>query len=160
MATLNISVGRVRVTRVVSPAEAGYIRHMNAQMKVVTENLQKVIRKVKGTTAEAIVFALKPIFDLSQELVPELTGKLKRSGFIRVDKESRSGHIRAQIGYGKGGVPSYAVFVHEMTNIRHAKGKQAKFLSTAVDQKLHVFTSRLIAYMQQNSGLKGKGALK
>ncbi len=154
MPNLNLIVGRVRVTRAVSPAEPGYLRSIRNQMKVIEQNLRKVIKQIKFVTPQAIVFGLQPIFDRSQELVPVDTGVLKRSGFLEVDTEQRSGHVRVQIGYGKHGRPHYTAFVHEMLHFRHAKGTSAKFLEFAVNEKIHLFPSRTFAYMKQNVGFK------
>jgi hypothetical protein len=72
------------------------------------------------------VEALEPTFDKSQELVPVLTGALKRSGFLGVG-ESRGKKV-AEIGYGRGGVPFYAARVHEDLDVYHKPPTQAKFL--------------------------------
>ncbi len=117
-------------------------------VKVITD----VINKFGEVTPAAIVDAAGPIMERSQELVPVFTGKLKRSAFLVEDTESRSGVVRVLMGYARFGRPHYAAFVHERTDIGHAKGKQAKFLETAVNEKLHIFTSRLIANMKSILG--------
>ncbi len=150
-----ISVGRVRVTRAAHPSEAGYIRSMRMQMDQIKKNLEDAIRKVEGATAESIVYALEPVFELSQEYVPKDTLKLMHSGFVEVDKESRSGVIRAAIGYGKHGVPHYAAFVHERVDIPHAGNTRSKFLEAAVNERIGVFGRRLARRVQELTGLDG-----
>ncbi len=152
---LSLSIGRVRITRAAHPSEAGYIVSMRNQWAAIEKVILQAIDNVGRVTPGAITYALQPIFDRSQELVPVDTGKLKRSGFIETQTEYRSGRVRAAIGYGKHGSPHYAAFVHEMVNIPHAKGTQAKFLETAVNEKLGLFKRRLIRHLATQSGLKG-----
>jgi len=150
--TLSFTVGRVRVTSASHPSEAGYIRSMRLQMEQIEKIIMGAIANIEGATPGAIRYALQPIYDRSQELVPVKTGKLKRSGFLEVQTESRSGRVRAAVGYGKHGRPLYAAFVHEMVHIPHAKGTQAKFLETAVNEKIGVFKRRLVRHLAENAG--------
>jgi hypothetical protein len=155
----NISarIGRVRVTRATQPSEAGYIRSMRLQTEQLENVMRQVVQKIEGVTAHAIVYALQPIYDASQELVPVKTGKLKRSGYIGLDTEKRSGAVRAEIGYAKHGNPHYAAFVHEMLHIPHKKGKSAKYLERAVNENIGLFKSRLVARMAELAELNKNG---
>jgi hypothetical protein len=157
MAQIQATIGRIRVTKAAYPSEAGYIRSMRLQTDELERVIQQVARKVGFATPDAIVYALQPIFDRSQELVPVDTGKLKRSGFLKTDREYRSGRVRAQVGYAQHGQPHYAAFVHEMLHIPHHSpaGASAKFLEIAVNEKLGSFKDRLVARMTQQVGLKG-----
>ncbi len=149
---LGFSVGRVRVTVAASPSEGNYIRTMRKQMEGIIGSVKKVIDRIEKVTPAALVFGVQPIFDLSQELVPIDTGDLKASGFIET-RETSSG-TGVFVGYGRFGKPHYAAFVHEMVNIPHAKGKQAKFLEAAVDQKIGDFERRVALFMSRETGLK------
>ncbi len=151
--SLGLQVGRQRVTVATLPSEAGYVRSIRAQMDAIRQNMLKVIEAVQGATPEAIRFGLQPIFEESQRLVPVDTGRLKRSGYVQVRTESRSGRVRAEIGYGLAGKPRYAGFVHEMVHIRHAAPTQAKFLEAAVNSKLGDFGRRVVLHMQRQTGL-------
>ncbi len=153
MANLFIGVGRVRVTKIPSPSEAGYIRAMRAQAKGIADIIQGVFDKTEDIMPEALVYGLKPAFERSQELVPVLTGKLKHSGFLESDV-TRSGNARAILGYGRFGVPHYAAFVHEMLHIRRAPGKSAKYLEYAVNEKADLILPRVEQYLQRQIGLK------
>ena len=146
---INAVIGRVRVTRVVSASEAGYIAHMREQSKVIADNMRRAVQHIDNATPDAILFGLEPIYDESQRLVPVDTGRLKRSGFTAARK--RAGGATAEIGYGRFGRPFYALFVHERMDVRHAPPTQAKFLETAVMTKLGDFRRRVELYMRRLS---------
>lgn len=150
-APLNLSVGRVRVTRAVSPAQAGYIQSIRAQMAVIKQNLLKVIDYVDNITPDALVYGLKPIYDESQRLVPVDTGKLKASGFLETRKTARG--ASAVLGYGRYGRPNYAAYVHERLDLRHASPTQAKFLEAAVANRIDDFRRRIVLYYQKQTGI-------
>lgn len=149
---IGASIGRVRVTRTVSPGEPGYVRSMRIQMDEIARVLKDTIKKVKGVTGPGIAYALEPIMDLSQEYVPKDTLALMKSGFIEV-REGVNGPT-AMIGYAKHGVPHYAAFVHEMIHVPHKPGETAKFLERAVNEKLDIFRKRLINYIKGNTGFQ------
>lgn len=149
---LQLNVGRQRVTSVVGPSEANYIQSIRTQMKVIRDNLLKVTDHIENVTPEAIKFGLKPIFDESQRLVPVDTGALKRSGFIETRRMARG--TAAAIGYGRYGRPTYAAFVHENLNLRHAPPTQAKWLEVAVNTKIGDFGRRIVLYYRRSMGIK------
>ncbi len=151
--SLGIQIGRVRVTNVPSPSEAGYIRVIRQQMKTVVDNLEKVVERIENVTPDALRFGLQPIFDESQRLVPVDTHKLKSSGFVEVRTEPRSGRISAQIGYGRFGKPFYAGFVHERTDLNHAPPTQAKYLEAAINKHIGDFTRRVGLFLSRETGI-------
>ena len=84
------------------------------------EQLQKADKKAfRVGIGKAGYFLLQK----SQEIVPVDTGKLYRSGFNRLARDTRN-TLTYQVGYSK----KYAVYVHERLDLRHAPGKSAKFL--------------------------------
>ena len=149
MATIKITMGRERVTRVVSPSEAGYIRSMREQVKHIQASIQDVIDRFPSATREAIKMGLDPIYELSQEYCPVgETGDLINSAFME-DRDSAKGPL-VVIGYAKYGQPHYAVIVHERTWVKHAgarasgaKAKSAKFLERAINERIHIFKATL-----------------
>lgn len=142
MATqVQVSIGRVRKTKVVSPSEGSYIQSIREQMKAIQDNLETVVEHLEKVTPEAIRFGLEPVMEESQRLVPVDTGRLKRSGFIETRRTS--GGAVAAIGYGRFGVPHYAGFVHERVDIPHASPTQAKFLEQAIATKIGDFRRRV-----------------
>lgn len=151
---IGLSIGRVRVTRVVSVSEAGYIRNMRKQADNIVGKLVMIANRFRDATPGAIRYALQPIYEQSQIYVPVRTGKLKRSGFILAEAEKHSGRVRALIGYARHGQPHYAAFVHEMIHIPHAGVTQAKFLEKAVREKIWTFKARLVESYKAQTGLK------
>lgn len=150
MADLKLVIGRQRRTVVVGPSEAGYIGAIQQQGAAIAGNLKKVVAHLDNLTVEALEFGLKPIYDKSQELVPVDTGRLKRSGYYEARK-LKSG-ATAEIGYGRYGNPTYAVFVHEIP-MKHAPPTQWKYLEHAVDARIDDFRRRVALFLQRNSGL-------
>lgn len=149
---LGFNVGRVRVTVAAAPSEAGYIRSIRKQMDAIVGNIQKTIDRIEDVTPAALIFGVQPIFDRSQELVPVESGDLKASGFIETRETSQGTGVF--VGYARFGKPNYAGFVHERLDIRHAKGKQAKFLEAAVNEKIGDFGRRVALFMSRETGLK------
>ena len=148
---LGFNVGRVRVTSAAKPSEAGYIRSIREQMNTIIGNVQKVINRIERVTPEALVFGVQPIFDRSQELVPVDTGRLKASGFI--ETRPTAAGVGVFVGYARFGIPFYAGFVHERLDLRHAAGKQAKFLEAAVNEKIGDFERRVALFISRQTGL-------
>lgn len=148
--TLQLNVGRQRITSVVGPSEASYVHSIRTQMAAIRANLLKATQHIKKVTPEAIKFGLQPIFDESQRLVPVDKGYLKRSGFVET-RQTAAG-TAAAIGYGRYGRPTYAAFVHENLNLRHAPPTQAKFLEVAVNTKIGDFARRVLLYYRQSMG--------
>lgn len=146
-----MSVGRVRVTRVVSPAEAGYIRAMRNQMKTIEQAITAKINQIQGATPAALKYATQPIFDKSQVYVPVDKGPLKASGFHTTERTAKG--ARVNIGYGKGGNPPYAVFVHERLDLAHDAPTRAKFLEQAANEHISQIVPRAARYLKKATGL-------
>jgi hypothetical protein len=101
-------------------------------MKSIEGSYTRLIKTLRADSLEAVRQMLQPVFDRSQELVPVKTGILKASGYIEVRR--RHGTVVGEVGYGKGGRPPYAVFVHENLDVHHAPPTQAKFLEQAANE--------------------------
>ncbi len=131
---LRASIGRKRIPKNLDPVKAGYQMQINRQMKEIIDSYKAVIEAVKDQTGEAMLTALQPIFEESQELVPVDKGPLKASGYLEL-RELSSGPV-VEIGYAKAGKPEYAVFVHEMVQLNHKSPTQAKFLQVPIERHL------------------------
>lgn len=132
MPLVKFRVGKQRLVKNLRPWEDSYTRDIRAQVKQLEKNYRKFLDLVSGESPRIIEATLRPIFDRSQELVPVDTGKLKQSGYIAV--RSFRGRIQGEVGYAKGGVPFYAVIVHEDPNFKHKPPTQYKFLQKAVEE--------------------------
>ncbi len=124
--------------------------NMRAQLRELEDNFNFIMDELKRATVPAVEYALLPIFERSQELVPVEFGSLKESGFLEA---SRVGHItQGEVGYAKNNWPPYAVFVHEMLELKHASPTQAKYLARAINEKAGEAPARLTEWMEFPSG--------
>jgi hypothetical protein len=107
--------------------------------------LQKAFPKVvvKAITAEAHV-----ILSESVRLCPVATGRLRASGYVAPPESAENPHVR--LGFGA----DYAVPVHEMTEVHHAEGTGAKFLSRPVDAHKGSFAADVAERIRSDEKVK------
>lgn len=86
-----------------------------------------VVPRIQDVGGAALVREMAGVLAISRALCPVDTGRLAASG--RVDGPFRSGDVvDVFISYG-GDIPSpYPLIQHERLDLKHAPGKQAKFL--------------------------------
>lgn len=125
-------VGTQRIGPGLRPSQAGYTQSIREQMKSIEGSYTRLLDTLEASTKQAVEAMLRPVFDRSQVLVPVKTGELKASGYIETRK--RRGLVVGEVGYGRGGRPAYAVFVHENLDVHHAPPTQAKFLEQAANE--------------------------
>jgi hypothetical protein len=140
---INVQVGLTRVSAPLYASEPGYVSSINAQMKVIQNNLAKVLSAIEGATPEIMLEAVRPTFLKSQSYCPLDKGPLRASGYCEI--RQWRGQPRVEVGYAKGGKPRYAVFVHEKVQDRHAPPTRAKFLEAALNEDLGAIRGRLEA---------------
>ncbi len=155
---LRFSIGPRRVSPGMSPSQSGYIRHMRAQFKELEDDFGDFIKHIQGITPDAVAAALKPIFDLSQKYVPVDTSKLKNSGFILVKETSKG--ASGVVGYAAGGVPDYALIVHENLDFSHKAPTQARFLARAIEELFFTVQKALVADYEKAAKKKTGTAVK
>lgn len=141
VARLNVRIGKTYVRQPSFSSEQAYVSSMRRTSKGIVDMLMGVIDQFEEVTPEIMVDALEPTFELSKEYCPVDTGKLVNSGYLEVT--SRGKAPRAEIGYGRGGVPYYAVLVHEATWIGHQPPTRSKWLQAAVMEDLGNIYNRL-----------------
>lgn len=144
-------VGRQRIKKGLNPADASYTRSLREQMKRIEENLSAVINQLKDVTAEVLEDALRPTFEKALMFTPVDTGKLKASGFLITRDSSK--RVQAEMGFGKGGVPDYALRVHEDLNLNHKAPTKAKFLQSAIEEDIDEIPGRLIQAYKDKVGI-------
>ena len=144
-------VGRQRITKGLNPADASYTRSLRDQMKRVEENLSAVINQLEGVTAEVLEDALRPTFEKALSFTPVDTGDLKASGFL-ITRDSQK-RVQAEMGFGKGGKPDYALRVHEDLNLNHKAPTKAKFLQAAVEEDIDKMAGRLVTAYKEKTGI-------
>lgn len=133
------------------PSQASYTRDVRAQMKAVQNNLDDFIQGMKDITPQILLDALTPTFAKSAVYCPKKTHRLVQSGYLEVS-ETADGII-AEMGYGRGGDPFYAVFVHERTDIPHVAPTRAKFLQSALEEDADAIPARIAQGYKEGAGM-------
>lgn len=148
---LQLSVGRKQFRgSFAGGSEQALRQQFNASMQEVLENMQRVIDFTEGALPEIVVDVLKPTFEKSQLLCPVRSGALKDSGYLEA-RQLSSGRTEAEMGYGRGGDPDYAIYVHEMP-IWHNPPTTDKFLQKPVDEDYPTFAPRLAEAVRRAVG--------
>lgn len=133
---------------------SGSAKAAQASAKMITDKLSKILQSFKGVAEPAMMEALEPTFQITQDWCPTATGKLKSSGYLAV-AEFR-GEPRVEIGYGKGGVPEYAPLVHERVEVHHKAPTRAKWLEQGVLADTNGIMHRIqLAYARHWKSLGG-----
>jgi hypothetical protein len=145
MARIGGAVGLRRISAGTYSAQAASTRAARQNLKSAIAAVQRVLEKVENATPEGLRYAVQPIFDRSQELVPVDTGKLRDSGYIEVTSTARGS--RVVVGYAKAGDPHYAVYVHENLYAKHLPPTGARFLYGAFEELGDQVAPRLAEYL-------------
>jgi hypothetical protein len=116
---------------------------------VVTRNLQAAIEKLRAGAEKGLRSEADRLLANAQERCPVKTGTLRRSGHVGALTEE-GGNLTASIGFG-GPAASYALPVHERTEVRHPVG-EAKFLERAADEAAGSFASNVAAAIRSELG--------
>jgi len=132
----NVSIGRKRGR---SNLEADAARDMAG----VIRNYRSLIKTMEDATPEVLFNALVPTYAKSKAYCPEDTGALKASGYLEVT--SFRGIPTVEIGYGRGGVPTYTGAVHENMEWRHKEPTRAKWLQEALGEDAALIQRRITA---------------
>lgn len=108
------------------------------------KRILNLIRALPDELERAAIAEFSEVLELAKDRTPVEFGNLKDSGVIVGLKTQGSNDVGAQISFG-GTEPSseYAIFVHEDLNANHPRGGQAKFLESAVLDKMDGMASRV-----------------
>lgn len=112
-------------------------------MQQIIRNYQKVAGKLVELSPEIMRDSLKPVLVKAIYYCPKDTGELASSAYLEIRKFR--GSPRVEIGFGRGGKPFYALYVHEALDHHHEPPTSAKFLSRAIFEDLEGIRQRLIA---------------
>lgn len=140
--TARLRVGKTNVRTPQYMSETGYVKSVNQAMNSIKKDLDYIFSQFEDVTPQFMLEALRPTFEKTQERVPQRTGRLKSSGYLEL-VESSKGRPVVEMGYAKGGSPDYAMYVHEMVEIRHAPPTSAKFVEGPVNEDLGDIIDRL-----------------
>lgn len=124
-------------------------------MRALENDLVGILDQFEDATPEIIVEALEPTFEKSKVYCPKDTGELVASGYLEIVRKGQSPYV--EMGYGKGGKPRYAPYVHEMLNLKHAAPTRAKWLQHAVQEDLGVIATRLATGYTKFMSRQGAG---
>jgi hypothetical protein len=141
------NIGLKRIGKNVPQDIADNTRAVRAAMDDILWNMRQVVKGLTGVTPDALEYGLWPIFAESQRLVPVDTGALHDSGYLNTGWEGN--RAVAEIGYAPGGIPDYAVKVHEDLEARHKPPTKAKFLQDAIDTELDGVQERILEYLRK-----------
>ncbi|MGW3072369.1 hypothetical protein [Kitasatospora sp. NPDC001132] len=93
----------------------------------LTLNLEQVTSEFRAAAAQGLLDGMEHVLAQSTALVPLDEGPLQHSGTASVDPSS----LRGAVAYDT----PYAVRQHEDMTIRHASGRQAKFLEQPLNSE-------------------------
>ncbi len=146
----NANVG---LKRLVGPnsSQRGFTQSIRQSMQEIIKEYKRWILHMEIQTPEVLLDALRPTFEKSQILVPVKSGDLKGSGYL--EKSTFRGNPQVEIGYGRGGVPHYAVFVHERTDLHHDGPTQAKFLQQPLEEDFQDIQTRIVQGLKRAAGV-------
>jgi hypothetical protein len=122
---------------------------VSSQLAGVERNLELFLGAIKGLTPQVLLEILDPVLEQSRTYCPVKTGTLRNSGYLEVMQEGTGGVISAEVGYGRGGFPSYTIFVHEDMEKYHVPPTQAKFLQRAIDEILPNIEEQILRKYKQ-----------
>lgn len=132
-------IGGARVTDKRRKATYGARRGMQGIIK----EYQKFVDTVEAATPQILYEALLPAFELSKEYCPKDTGAMVASGYLEIT--TFRGRPTVQIGYGRGGTPSYTARVHENMEWKHEYPTRAKWLQVALAESRERIQNGIIA---------------
>jgi hypothetical protein len=148
---LRVNIGPKRLSDRMSDDYMLAVLDVREQFKRVLRNFEAWIVHMEGETVKILKEALRPTFDRSQIFVPRKTGALKESGYLEV--RTFRGKVVAEMGYGRGGQPKYAIIQHENLEYYHDPPAQAKFLERPLLEDADEIRRRCIALYKEASGV-------
>lgn len=118
-----------------------------------TDQLAKRVSKLGPDGSKTVVATMyqegETTMNASQKIVPVDTSVLKNSKFVRVRGET------VELGYG-GAASAYAWEVHENLQMRHKKGKSAKYLQKPLEQRARAIQAAVnLAVKKMIEGARG-----
>ena len=124
-------------------------RQFQQNVQGILGALTEFTEGVKNIVPDVLVEALEPTFGKALEYCPIEDGTLRDSGYLEAEKR-RGGSIVA-IGFGKGGQPDYAIYVHELP-YRHEEPTRSKFLEAALDEDYYQIVTSIPRLIRERAG--------
>lgn len=136
--SLGMGNKQYKASDVSSAAELG--RALQPIFQEIATDFRGYTRQVEGFLPDDLRAALEPTMELSLVYVPKDTGELADSAYL--ETVNFRGGARVEMGYGKGGKPAYAIYVHEIP-YKHAAPTSDKFLEKAINEDYHNIVQRV-----------------
>jgi hypothetical protein len=121
------------------------------EMQQVVDQFKSWTLHMTNSSGQVLLEALRPTYEKSRTYCPVLTGALIDSGYIEVRRVGLLRGWQAEIGYGRGGQPSYAVTVHEKP-VYHRPPTRHKWLQTALQEDGNEIQQRIREGFKTASG--------
>jgi hypothetical protein len=102
-------------------------------MNALENNFRQWVLHLRGQSGEVLRAALAPTLEKAKKYCPKKTGALRKSAYLEVQRQGAFGSYVAEIGFARGGVPEYAIYVHEVPYM-HAAPTRWKFLQAAIEE--------------------------
>lgn len=112
------------------------------QFRAIEENFRQWTLHLFGQSGEVLKQALQPTLDKAIMYCPVKTGALRKSAYLEVRRAGLLRGWQAEIGFGRGGVPNYAIYVHEVP-YKHKDPTRWKFLQAALQEDSSAIQQRL-----------------
>ncbi|WP_219470818.1 minor capsid protein [Nonomuraea rhizosphaerae] len=104
-------------------------------------NVAAFDEETKTVAARALKDAALHVLQVSNMRVPLQEGHLQNSGDTSVDRSA----LRAAVSYSQ----PYAVRQHEELTWKHAPGREAKYLETALEEEAHAVQALLAQQLKE-----------
>jgi hypothetical protein len=138
----NARVGPARVGSRTSEDFHASVHNVRRDMQGVINRYRRLINHIETVSPDILLEALEPTFEQSKTYCPKDTGALVNSGYLEITQFR--GVPTVEIGYGRGGNPSYAVNVHENLEWRHKYPTRAKWLQVALTEDEANIQNRIV----------------
>lgn len=140
---------QIRGNTAYGSSQAALNAQFQASMSEVLQGLREFISHIEGITPDVLIEALEPTFGKALERTPVKTRALRNSGYL--EARSYRGGAEVEIGFGRGGSPTYSIYVHEMP-FWHEPPTQDKFLQSAIDEDYFTILSSIPRLFREAAG--------
>lgn len=123
-----------------------------ANFKQIENNFRTWTLHLSGQSGEVLRAALTPTLKKAITYCPKMTGALRASAYLEVRRQGALLGYVAEIGFGRGGKPTYAIYVHEVPYVHQAPTRW-KFLQAALEEDASVIRQRLAGGFRTAGGI-------
>lgn len=143
-----ITIGKSNL-RVVGTTADELGRNAQVAFSEITDNFKWYVDQLEGYLPQDLASALEPTKELAEYYCPKDTGALVESSYLAVEKYR--GGCRVEFGFARGGIPDYAIYVHEMP-FRHESPTCDKYMQRAIDEDHYNIIQRVTQNLKARAG--------